>query len=242
MISQFITAATVVTFLSSLALAQENQPKFSIPSITVAGTASISLKPDIATLSLGVTDERPIAADAAAQVAKLSTTVVAHLKTMGIDPADIKTENLTLAPKLETERDQKTSAVTKRTITGYEASHILRVRIRDITRTGAIVSGVVANGANNYRRIDFELSDRDAQADKIRAKAVSDAKRKAALYASGANMKLGRLLAIDVDADRIDGQADLTTPREAKIIAIPVEPGLVRIDAMIKATWELVPE
>ncbi len=69
---------------------------------------------------------------------------------------------------------------TKRTLTGYRAQNELEVSIRDIDKAGAIASRVVAAGANTYRYLYFDISNREEREDGIRAKAVSEAKRKAA--------------------------------------------------------------
>jgi uncharacterized protein YggE len=69
--------------------------------------------------------------------------------------------------------------------------------------------------------------------------------RRAKLFASGASMKLGRLLAIDPEPDCSGGEADLPTRRVeavAHVVVIPVEPGTIRIGAQVRATWELFPE
>jgi uncharacterized protein YggE len=92
----------------------------------------------------------------------------------------------------------------------------------------------------------FDVSDRSDREDAQRVKAVAEAMRRAKLFAHGASMKLGRLLAIDPEADRNDGsEAALATRRpdvSPHVVVIPVEPGTVRIGARVTATWELVPE
>ncbi|MGA3063885.1 MAG: hypothetical protein ABSD90_11785 [Methylocystis sp.] len=56
-------------------------------------------------------------------------------------------------------------------------------------------------------------------------------------------MKLGRLLAIEPNPEF--GAADLPMQRSSegpRAVVVPIEPGIVRIEATVSATWELVPE
>ena len=220
---------------------QNGEAKFTLPHITVRGSTFVEVKPDAATLHLGVVNEKNTAAAAAAENAKGATAAIAMLKDLGIDPKDIKTTNLTISPIVIEDRDPKTSAVIKRTLTGYRATNSLQVQIRDIDKAGVVASRVVEAGANNFQGINFWVSDREAREDNLRAKAVGEAMRRAALYAGGASMKLGRLLAINPDPAP-DGYADLPQRRQAGPFVMPVEPGVIRIEAKVSATWELVPQ
>jgi uncharacterized protein len=243
-----MTLATIgaLGLFCTIARAQEADSKFALPHITVSGTAFVEVKPDIATLQLGVVTEKPTAAEAASENAIASTATIATLKKIGVEPKDIRTSNLTLSPVMVEERDPKTQGVVKRNLTGYRTSNSLSVRIRDVDKAGVIASQVVEAGANTYQGLYFSVSDPTARADTMRAKAVGEAMRRAALFAHGASMKLGRLLAIDPEPDRRSvGEADLPMRRPdigPHVVVIPVEPGTERVEATVSATWELVPE
>jgi uncharacterized protein YggE len=223
----------------------DDSPPLTTPHITVTGASYTDAQPDIAVLVLGVVSEKPTAAEAQSDVAVSSTSVIAALKGFGVDPKDIQTSSLTLAPVMVEERDPHTDGVVKRTLTGYRASTLLDVTIRDVDQAGALASRVVEMGANTFQSLRFEVSDFAEREDQQRAKAVGVAMRRAKLFDSGASMKLGRLLAIDPEPDSSGGAADLPTRRvEAgpHVVVIPVEPGTIRIGAQVRATWELFPE
>jgi uncharacterized protein len=246
MLNKSIVALATTLLFSFAAQAAEDNAQFAAPHITVTGTSYAEVKPDIATLRLGVISEKPTAAEAESENAASSIAVIASLKTLGIDPKDIRTSALTLSPVMVEERDPKTNGVIKRTLTGYRAANYLDVKIRDVDKAGAIASKVVEMGANTFQGLDFEVSDYEDKADEQRAKAVTTAMRRAKLFASGASMKLGRLLAIDPEPDADGGLADLPARRGGDpgphVIVIPVEPGTQKISAQVRATWELFPE
>jgi len=243
MIHRSALALAVLSLSCALADAQERDQKFTLPHITVTGTSFVEVRPDIATLSLGVVNERPTAAEAESENARAAASAIAGLKEFGVDPKDIKTSSLVLAPVMVEERDPKTNGVLKRTLTGYRAENGLTVTIRDIDKAGAIASRVAASGANFYRGLYFSVSDKEAREDGLRAAAVKEAMRKAALYSHGAATKLGRLLAIEPNPEF--GAANLPMQKSSdgpRTVVVPVEPGNVRIESTVSATWELVPE
>jgi uncharacterized protein YggE len=214
--------------------------------IRVVGSAQDEVRPDIAVLNLGVVDEKPTAQDAMAENSRLTAAAIATVKGLGVDAKDIRTASVDLWPIMVDEHDPKTHAVTGRTLRGYRAENMISVTIRDLDKAGAIATKVVAAGANTYRGLSFDISDEDKKLDDLRAKAVADAMRKARLYASGASMKVGRLLAIDADPNRHPVGVQKFAARAAAPAGggapIPIEPGVRQLRLEVSTTWELVPE
>ncbi|HXY58815.1 MAG TPA: SIMPL domain-containing protein [Methylocystis sp.] len=238
-------AAAILLAAMGLCRAEESAPKCLPPHISIQGEAMLEARPDIAILSLGVVNEAATADAATAENAAPTTAVVQELKALGVDPKDIKTANLSVAPIVVEDRDPTTRALIKRAVTGYRASHMLRIQFREVDKAGLIVAKVVASGANQFQGLAFRLSDEAARTDVLRAKAVAEAKRRAELYANGVGMKLGRVLALEPEAERLmRGEADLPMARApaAPAPAIPIEPGVVALTATVIATWELLPE
>jgi uncharacterized protein YggE len=200
----------------------------------------------MATLHLGVISEKPTAAEAELDNSSSANSVIATLKTLGVDPKDIQTSSLTLAPVIIEERDPKTNSVVKRNLTGYRASNSLNVKIRDVDKAGAIAARIVEMGANHFDGLSFDVSNYVERADEQRVKAVAEAMRRAKLFAQAASMKLGRLLAIDPEADlRESAAADLPMRKfdnAPHAVVIPVELGTVQVGARVTVTWELLPE
>lgn len=235
-----IPALAAGLVVSSGAGAQETKPD--IPSITISASASEEVRPDLAILTLGVETERPNRIQAAEQNAQAARAMIDSLKAEGIDPADIKTSALSLDPIVLEERDPKTHALTKRTLTGYRASNYLHVRIRNLDRVGAISMNAITHGGNVFRGLSFEVSDESDRMDALRTEAMTEARRRANLYATAASAKLGRLLKIDPDYDRMGSAADLArppAPNEFTRIAIPIEPGTTTLSARVAVTWAL---
>ena len=107
MLNRSALALAAVSLSFASANAQERDQKFTLPHITVTGTSFAEIKPDIATFTLGVVSENPTAAEAELENAKAAASVIAQLKELAVDPKDIKTSSLILAPVMVDERDPK---------------------------------------------------------------------------------------------------------------------------------------
>ena len=197
------------------------------------------MKPDIAVLTLDVVVERPVANDAVAEDAKAANAVVAALKDQGVDARDLMTAGLALTPVITVEREPKTGEVVKSVVTGYRASNSLRVRIRAIDKVGTILSGVVRDGATRYQGLWFDISDREAREDTLRVKAIGVAAHRAALYAEGASLKLGPVLAINPQNEQVGPAFAAPMRAMAAGVSTPVEPGLITLSQTVTATWAL---
>ena len=210
------------------------------PTVSVVGVASEEARPDIAIVNLSVIDDRPNANDAASENARISTAVIDGLKGSGIDAKDLATVGLSLAPIMIDQRDPKTNQIVKSVPNGFRASNVIRVRVREIDRTGAFISAAVQNGAL-YQGLMFDLSDREAREDALRVKAVANAMHRASLYAEGAALKLGPLRSIGAESSPFQPmcgtfRAASATPGAAPL---PIESGLITLRESVNATWEM---
>jgi uncharacterized protein len=227
---------------SASASAEEPVAVKNAPTVSVVGLASEDVRPDIAVVTFSIADERATPNDAASENARLSAAVIDALKSSGVEEKDIVTIGLSLFPQWSDERDVKTSQVVKRVLTSYRASNTLSVRIRTIDKAGAIIAQGVQNGAE-YQNVAFDISNRDAREDALRAKAVSNAMHRAALYASGASMKLGSIEAINAEGAQPAFRGPMGVAKSFSLAApVAVEPGVISLSETVTATWDLAPQ
>ena len=209
------------------------QDRPSPPSVTVVGEASDEAQPDVAWISLTVRDRKPTAAEAANDNAHRAEAVIAALMAAGAGPKDIVTVGLAVSPVWS-------DGAGPRSVAAYEATNRLSIRVQPVDRAGAIIAQAASAGAE-YEGVGFDLSDRDARQDGLRAKAVENAAHRAALYAEGAGMKLGPLMLIQAQGAQnafrplvlawADVAGGVTPP--------PIEPGPIRLSDSVTASWTL---
>ena len=191
-----------------------------------------------------VDTERPKAADAARENARAAQEIVNEIKAQGIDPKDIKTVSVTLAPDYDEVRDAN-GYITKRTLRGYIANNSLTVRIKDIGKAGTLAQQMLDKGANRFDGIAYQYSQREEKIDSLRGDAVRDAMRKANSYVKAIGIRLGRVLEIasqphaPVPVGMAPRMRAAAAPAQEAALVIPVEPGVETLRTEVQVTWEL---
>lgn len=156
--------------------------------ISVSGSGSISVEPDLAILNIGVEATGKTVSFARSEAASAMDSVVSSLKKEGILTKDIQTQQLTIYPRY----DYQTN---KQVLIGYSVTNTARVKVRDLSKVGKIVDNAAASGGDYVRinGISFNVEDTDQYMESLRKQAVQKAQIKAEEYADSAGVKLGSL-------------------------------------------------
>ena len=158
--------------------------------ITVTGSASVTLKADYARISVGVSSKAATVEQAANENNAAIFAVIEALKEAGIAEEDIATSNYSVYA----EYDYASFGGQK--LTGYNVTNQLTVIIRDMEHIGATLDKATAAGANNIYNIEFLSTKADEAQDEATVYAVQDAMRRAKLLASAAGLNLGGIKSI----------------------------------------------
>src|SRR4051794_17645461 len=118
--------------------------------ITVTGQRTATVKPDTATVQLGVSVPRPTANAALQQANKSAAALIAALKAAGVADDDIATSNLSIWPQYDNSQ-----------VTGYTASNTVSAKVRDIDRTGPVIDAAAEAAGDDISisGVSFGLSD-----------------------------------------------------------------------------------
>jgi len=162
--------------------------------ISVAGEGRVTLAPDQALVSVGVTHEATTAADALSGMSGSMAAVMLGLETAGIEARDVQTSGLSLSPVWRTPRSGEN---VEPRLAGFRASNMVSVRVRDLDGLGGVLDILVRVGANNIGGISFEASDPSAAQAEARRAAVADALARAQLLAEAAGVTLGPIERIE---------------------------------------------
>ena len=173
--------------------------------ITVTGSATVTLKADYAQVTVGVSTSARTVEEASEQNNAAIHTVIAALKEAGVAEEDIATSNYSVNAEYDY------SSLGGQKLTGYNVSNQLRVIIRDMAHIGATLDKATAAGANTIYNIQFLSTKADAAQDEATAYAVQDAMRRAKLLANAAGLQLGSIVSI---SDSVTGYGGM--PRTYK--------------------------
>jgi uncharacterized protein YggE len=163
---------------------------FASANVSVNGTGKVTYVPNLVYVSVGVSNDGKTAAEAWQKNEEVVKKLFAVLKTFGIDPKDMKTAGLNIAPRYVTHQDREPELV------GYTASYDLSVTVRKLDEAGRVLDALVDNGANRRMSLAFGHSDIEQMMDEARTKAAADARKKAELYVTAAGGSLGQLLSV----------------------------------------------
>jgi len=157
--------------------------------IWVNGQGKVTVTPDIAYISMGVSAQAATVTEAQAQAAAAMDKVIAALKSNGVAEKDIQTQYYNIQQLTRYDNVTQQSVVT-----GYMVSNSVNVKIRDVGKAGVIIDAVAAAGGD-YTRINgvnFSIDKPEQYYAQAREQAMADAKTKANQLAQLAGVTLGR--------------------------------------------------
>ena len=202
--------------------------------ITVSGTGEAAAVPDMATIMLGVTTEGPEAADAMRRNSEAMAAVLAELAAQGVAERDVQTSSISLSPRWEPPRPTETEP----RVSGFVATNMVTVVIRDLDAVGGVLDAVLGKGANSLNDLSFGVSDDAALKDAARRAAVADATAKARVLAEAAGVTLGPIDEI-VEAGGFGGPLPRARMEMAMADAVPVAPGEMSLQVTVTMTWAI---
>jgi uncharacterized protein YggE len=201
--------------------------------LTVHGTGRASVVADVAEVTLGVDLARATAREARDAAAEAMGAVVAAIRELGVDPADVRTTDLSLGPEIEYRPDGSSRR------TGYRLTNRVVVRMRDPERVAEVVDAAVAAGATSLDGVAFRaLATADARFAALQA-AVADARAGAEALAAAAGATLGQVRSIREGLSASPLFAPRLATMEAKAADTPVLAGTSEVEASAEITWEL---
>lgn len=197
--------------------------------ISVSGTGSIDIVPDIAKISFGVFVEDKDPQVAMDSMAAKANKIVNALIGAGIKKEDIKTTNLSLYPVYSWDKDTG-----KQNLEGYRAAENFAVKT-EINSAGKIISLVNKNGANEISGISFESSKKDEIKLQAIEKAMEDARAKADAALKGTNYKVTGIRTISVESSSPIYPVYKSIAAEAQDVSI--EGGTISVDANVSVVF-----
>lgn len=181
-------AATIIGFaIIATSLLAENQAEAEttpFPSrekvISVTGTATSSVEPDLLVITFGVENQEKSARDALSANSESMTAIVETIQSLGISDDEISTSRISIYPIYDSYRDPVTERYTQELI-GYRVTNTISVETGKLDKAADIIDGAVSSGANRVDNVSFTLSPQkqlDVK-DDLLGKAVLNAKKKA---------------------------------------------------------------
>ena len=201
---------------------------------SVSGEGKVTLIPDIAVVSVGVTAQGASVSTVQNELNSKMNTVSASIKKLGVDAKDIKTSFYNISPMYDY------SGSTQR-ITGYQANANLTIKVRKIDNANNVIDAATQAGANQVGGIAFDVDDKTKAENEARELAIKDAKSKAEAAARAAGFSLGRVI------NYSEGGGNYPGPLYDKAVMMQteggaptqVEPGTSEISVTVNLSYEI---
>lgn len=195
-------------------------------SITVAGTGSVTVTPDQAVFTFGVSTKAKTAVQALAADSTAMRKLIDALRAAGIPAASLQTSSVSLSPF--TSDDEQA-------ILGYNASNSVATTIASIPRAGEIVDAAVAAGANEVDGPNLTVSDQSSLYNAALKAAVADARAKAQVLADASGLHVGSVTSVQ---ESVDGSPVTYDTARVALPATGIEPGKQHIQASVTVVFE----
>lgn len=167
--------------------------------ISVEGTGDAVSMPDIATFSFTVTETAKTVADAqAAATTKLNNALKA-IRDGGVADKDIQTTSYTINPHYEYQTqvcpaNSSYCPGSKQVLTGYDVSQTELIKVRDLSKAGALFTSIGSLGVQNINGLSFSVDQPEAIQAQARSKAIQNAQDKAKELAKELGVSLVRIV------------------------------------------------
>lgn len=221
-------------------------------SFGVTGVGKVVAIPDVAVFNFSVVTEggKDLAKLQADNTAKTNA-AIDYLKKNGVEAKDIKTISYSVNPRTESVMcpvpaiyGGAPNICPPPSIAGYQVVQNVEVKIRDFKKSGTILQGVVAAGANQVTNINFTVDDIEKVKSEARGLAIANARAQAQTVAQAGGFSLGKLISVDdlsaYPMDAYGGMVPQAMSARVEKVAEPVlEPGTQDISVRISARYEI---
>ncbi|HEX3287474.1 MAG TPA: SIMPL domain-containing protein [Mycobacterium sp.] len=201
--------------------------------VTVVGSGHVQGTPDTLTANVSIEATAPDVTTAMNQTSDRQQAVINALVGSGVQRADINTTNVSLQPQY--------GGGDTPTITGYQASNSIEVKIRQLNNASQALALIVSTGgdATRINSVSYSIDDDSQLVKDARTRAFDDAKDRAEQYAQLAGLTLGKVISISESAGTTPPTPTPAPMPRAAMEAVPVEPGQQTISFSVTVIWEL---
>lgn len=200
--------------------------------ITVTGNGTVSGTPNQLTLGMGVQASAASVAAALQQANAAVRRVTAALRARGVAAGDIQTSGLYIQPSYPA-----SSSVPS----GYGVSELLTATLTHLAVAGGQIEAAVRAGGNaaTVNNVSLSLTDTSVLLATARARAIADARVKAAQYAKALGQPLGPVISVSDQTSAMPLPMYAGAASPAAKSAVPISPGSQQLSISVTVVYAL---
>jgi uncharacterized protein YggE len=199
--------------------------------VRASGEAAVSVRPDETTLHVAVVTTAGTAERASAKNAERATSVIARLRELLGQDANIKTANYTL---------------NKSYADGYVAKNMIEIHVNDPIITGKVIDVATKSGASIIDRMESSAVDEQNARSEALKQATARARTNAEAIAAALSMRVVRVASAETSPFPIAAaplnsiSPEVSFSRRA-IVPTPVALGVIEVRVQVTVTLEVAP-
>jgi uncharacterized protein YggE len=209
--------------------------------ISVRGVGEVVGTPDIATFSFTIRENAKDVAAAQQAMTEKSNRAIDYLKEQGIDEKDMKTESYYTNPTY-----QYLINPSRQTISGYEVSRTVSVKVRDLAKAGNFLTEIAALQIGEVSGLSFTIDDIESLKADAKKQAIEKAKEDAEKTADALGVDLGEIVGFyeEYPYDRPYESAGyggdmMSATKVQNAVAPALQPGETKVTATVSISYEL---
>jgi len=216
---------------------------YPVRTMRLSATGEVSASPDIVYFSIGVISEGDTVASISEENNAKMNSIIAFLKTKGVEEKDIKTTEYNISPKYEEIRED--DSVYRRDIVGYILNQSIKVTLRDFNLIDEIFGEVSSLGANKVSNLSFDIEDKEGLRNEARILAIAQIEREMAQLENNTGIDFGRIVSIDesnymrYDYDMVKGMGGESMIAAPMSVSAPIQSGSYDVSQTVNITYEL---
>lgn len=233
-----VAALFVALIFSNPVVAEEDSvtvDKKDLPVINVSGQGQVTVEPDKAQITIGVSSDATTADQAQKDNAATMNKILTALDQANIDKKDIQTSNFSVQPRYDYSNNRSS-------LIGYQVRNNVVVTVKDLDKLGSILDGVRDAGANDVSDISFQTSQTKDLYNQALALAVADARSQAEVIAQALGKTIDDVVIVSAVQSSSGVQPILYAARAEMMVAdnsTPIMAGELDIKANVTVQYSV---
>ena len=178
----YVTVFLMLLFIMYL-IVSRNGGSVDAVHVSVSGSATINVAPDVANVSFDLLTKEKTAQEAKEANDAMLKKLNEVLKKYEIKETELKMNYINIHPYYQYKANSHELA-------GYEAQKAITIKIKEIDKYNSFIDDLLKVGISNINSVDFTVEDIKTVRNQARVKAVESAKEKAELFASSISKKI----------------------------------------------------
>lgn len=251
-------AAGVVTLLASAPGAAAQTSEMHGPELRTVGTATRGVRPDLATITIDFFATGKTPADAGSRVAARADSLRRAFEALGIPRDSLvagqrwywwrgRIETVLGQARWIPQPTGQAGPGHQEQDTTYRALDAIQIRIRNLSKVGAVIDVALAFGITQFSSITFAATNTTADQNEVLREAAVHARSQATVIAEASGVRLGRIFSLSTQGPAgryepypLDGA--ITIRGESGGRGTDIVQPLVHVSATVYVTWELLPQ